>query len=341
MVIDFFDKDKMRSSMVFDKILGNTYQGGDELILLKIPEYFFRETEKEKFLDKIKKFESFREITEFVRTDCSIQFNSDLLTEINKNSQIQNWIDIEVLYYDTLISLFKKNSGKPNLENILREYNYKFNILKTKLIEYLRGLKIDFESCDVNFYLSNFFEKSLLNDGDDSPVDNVMFLNFNYTKSIESLKRFYFRSNGKFKINHIHGSLDDLETVIFGFGDEYDEEYIKLKSNRSKELFKNIKRFHYSQEDGYPEMKSFLGSGDYEVYIVGHSCGISDRTILNEIFSNSSCKSIRIFHFRKDKPRQEFHEKSIEILKYYEGEKGTSIISTFNKEDVMFQLNCT
>lgn len=236
-----------------------------------------------------------------------------------------------------MIELYRKHEGKPNLENKLEEYNGKFQILKSKLVTYLRGIEIDYMKYNVDSYTNNFFDKIIQN-GSDYRTNKVMFLNFNYTNSLESLQSSYYKYNGKFTINHIHGSLNDLETVIFGFGDEFDEDYIKLKSNRSKELFKNIKKFQYSQKDGYPEMKSFMGLGEYEVFIVGHSCGISDRTILNEIFSDSSCKSIRIFHFRKDNPREEFREKSTEILKYYEGKEEISIISTFNKDDVMFQL---
>ena len=76
----------------------------------------------------------------------------------------------------------------------------------------------------------------------------------------------------------------------------------------------------------------------FDVYILGHSCGISDRSILNEIFTNVSCRLIRLFHFRKDNPKEEFHEKSIDIMKYYEGKQGTSPKLKFHKEDVLVQL---
>jgi len=34
----------------------------------------------------------------------------------------------------------------------------------------------------------------------------------------------------------------------------------------------------------------------FQVYIMGHSCGLSDRTMLNTIFENPNCLSIKIFY---------------------------------------------
>ncbi|TXD74537.1 hypothetical protein ESU54_02810 [Aequorivita antarctica] len=36
----------------------------------------------------------------------------------------------------------------------------------------------------------------------------------------------------------------------------------------------------------------------FQVYIFGHSCGLSDRKLLNTIFENSNCRSIKIFYHK-------------------------------------------
>jgi hypothetical protein len=34
----------------------------------------------------------------------------------------------------------------------------------------------------------------------------------------------------------------------------------------------------------------------FEVFIVGHSCGLSDRTLLKTIFEHDNCIGIKIYH---------------------------------------------
>jgi hypothetical protein len=37
----------------------------------------------------------------------------------------------------------------------------------------------------------------------------------------------------------------------------------------------------------------------YQVYIMGHSCGNSDRTFLNTLFEHKNCVSIKPYYFEK------------------------------------------
>ncbi|NQU52373.1 MAG: hypothetical protein HQ522_07520 [Bacteroidetes bacterium] len=338
LVLDLFERSKTSSSIVSYEKLGNVYETYDDLILIKIPDYFFRDSEKEKFINKIKKFEVFRDIIKFLNVDGSVEFKSILLREIHQSSELRNWIDIEVLYFDTLISIYRRYEGKPDLEDRLRKYNENFQLLKSKLIEYLKEIKIDNERYNVNFYVDNYFEKLISPYNNSYRVNKVMFLNFNYTRSLESLKKNYF-GNDNFTINHIHGDITDPETIIFGFGDESEKNYLELKNERSKELHKNIKRYHYYKDTKYDELKSFLDSDNFEVWIIGHSCGISDKTIFSDILENVNCESIRIFHHSKDNPKGEFHDKSIEIMKSFSLTSGKVPKLNFNKDDVIFQLH--
>jgi hypothetical protein len=40
----------------------------------------------------------------------------------------------------------------------------------------------------------------------------------------------------------------------------------------------------------------FIESNEFQVYTLGHSCGLSDRTMLNMIFEHHNCRSIKIFY---------------------------------------------
>src|SRR5690606_18117762 len=84
--------------------------------------------------------------------------------------------------------------------------------------------------------------------------------------------------------------------IIFGFGDEYDKSYGEFENFKNKELFRHIKSFGYFKTSNYHDLIRFLGEGDFQVYILGHSCGLSDRTMLKQVFENENCKSIKIFY---------------------------------------------
>ena len=49
--------------------------------------------------------------------------------------------------------------------------------------------------------------------------DRIMLLNFNYTKTADM---YMPADEHHFPINHIHGHLDNPDSVIFGYGDELD-----------------------------------------------------------------------------------------------------------------------
>jgi hypothetical protein len=58
-------------------------------------------------------------------------------------------------------------------------------------------------------------------------------------------------------------------------------------------------------------------NSQYEVFIMGHSCGLSDRILLNSIFENPNCQSIKIFYHQKNKNENDFFEKTQEISRHF------------------------
>lgn len=46
-------------------------------------------------------------------------------------------------------------------------------------------------------------------------------------------------------------------------------------------------------------MLQFIESAPYQIYVLGHSCGISDRTLLNTLFEHKNCVSIKPYYYQK------------------------------------------
>ena len=114
-----------------------------------------------------------------------------------------------------------------------------------------------------------------------------MLLNFNYTSTPEM----YLADNSM--VNYIHGKLVDPQSVIFGYGDELEENYKKLKEQNDNECMRQVKSIRYLEHDNYRRMREFIESEPFQVVIMGHSCGNSDRTLLNNIFEHPNCVSIK------------------------------------------------
>ena len=134
--------------------------------------------------------------------------------------------------------------------------------------------------------------------------DNIMLLNFNYTNTTD----LYLPKADKFTVNHIHGTLNNPESVIFGYGDERDNEYDVLIDKNDNEYLQHIKSFRYLEASNYRNMLSFIESAPYQVCIMGHSCGLSDRTLLATLFEHRNCVSIKPYYHKKDDGTDNYRE---------------------------------
>ena len=126
--------------------------------------------------------------------------------------------------------------------------------------------------------------------------DQILLLNFNYTNTAD----LYIPQGSEFKVNHIHGELgNDKNPIIFGYGDELDDDYKEISKLNDNDYLKNIKSIRYLETDNYRKLLSFIDSAPFQIYIMGHSCGNSDRTLLNTLFEHKNCVSIKPFYYEK------------------------------------------
>ncbi|MBD5345535.1 MAG: hypothetical protein HDR92_00170 [Bacteroides sp.] len=152
------------------------------------------------------------------------------------------------------------------------------------IIDYINIFKKHYEGpAEYNGYSLNsiFYPKQIL------------LLNFNYTTVADNYKKRVSI------INHIHGIQYSPETIIFGYGDELDDDYKALLNQTDTESLKNIKSIKYLESSNYRKLLQFIESEPYQIYIMGHSCGNSDRTLLNTLFEHKNCVSIKPFYYQK------------------------------------------
>ena len=91
----------------------------------------------------------------------------------------------------------------------------------------------------------------------------------------------------------------DKNPVIFGFGDEIDDEYKNIEKLNDNRYLENIKSINYLETSNYKTLLEFVNIENYQIYVFGHSCGTSDRTLLNTIFEHDNCASLKVFYHKK------------------------------------------
>lgn len=163
-------------------------------------------------------------------------------------------------------------------------------------------MKISFKIYS-SFQPRDFVQQAMDSISQTNYPQEILLLNFNYTRT-EIFYQNNCNKNPKTYTNiiHIHGSLslNDKNPIIFGYGDELDEEYKKIENLNNNEYLENIKSIKYLETDNYKRLLEFVNSDEYQIFIFGHSCGNSDRTLLNTLFEHENCVSIKPFYYLKE-----------------------------------------
>ena len=160
--------------------------------------------------------------------------------------------------------------------------------------------------------------------GDDLINDcKITILNFNYTPTLLRYSRVLSEWKIPNEIIYIHGGLNDNKNKInFGFGDEMDDDYKMIENIDDNEYLRNFKSFLYLQNSNYKNLLDFVESDQkFQVYIMGHSCGLSDRTMLNTIFEHPNCISIKVFYHQRDNGTDNYTEIIQNISRHFNDKK--------------------
>lgn len=252
-----------------------------------------------------------RENTDDFSVTCSRFFETIL-----QSIETKGWVDIENDYYQ----LLKSCSEAPDSGYTVKELNGQLAYLQDRLVEYLRTIESNLYKKELHNPMIEFFDpadfstegkkKALENMGfEDTNLEEIqnnieeqkklrperiMLLSFNYTTTTKMYGNF------NLEFNYIHGELEHPEKIIFGYGDELDRHYQDILDRNDNELLKNVKSVKYLETRHYHDMLEFLMSAPFQVLIMGHSCGNSDRTLLNTVFEHENCVSIKPFYHKWD-----------------------------------------
>jgi len=211
---------------------------------------------------------------------------------ISEENTIQKWVDIEEKYYDALIDC-QKNNGD------IKKLNDDFHYIQDELQKYLleqAAIKININYQFKEYFYSDFLKEDFIHVPFAEEFDKILFLNFNYTSTLLQ----YTYGTHDTKVINIHGELQNPNNpIIFGYGDEKDDNYKFIENKKNNDYLKYFKAFHYSRNNNYREVLKFINKNEYQIYIMGLSCGTSDRTLLNKLFEHNNCKSIKIFYHKE------------------------------------------
>lgn len=228
------------------------------------------------------------------------------------------WSDIENNYFKSIHSFYDEmivNNTAKYRDKVnyfipkINLFNSQLEFFKDKFIEFLNKQDSPFSNEFDSFFKKNSninvdwreekFEIGLFD------YDSC-FLNFNYTQTAKK----YIKDKDFF---NIHGSLGDIRNPpIFGLGDEYHPIYREFVELNEPELLKNVKSIKYLQANVYKKLMNKLREYDNIEYIVlGHSCGMSDRTLLKELF-NMEDKNIKIYLYNYQQFKYDDNGRKIE-----------------------------
>jgi Bacteriophage abortive infection AbiH len=219
-----------------------------------------------------------------------VKYRKPLMTSIVRNLNSYGWVDIEYMYYlelERCLSEYKHDENKVDkLHNALKT-------LKGMLSNYLVSLNKPNQSRDIYHQI----RRVLANKGNE--ILSILYVNFNYTNTINR----YVLGLDADSVNviNIHGLVQNND-IIFGYGDENSQRYKEIENLNDNRFLEYAKSPNYSLNDDYKQMHAAIENCDrFDVIVLGHSCGLSDRTLLSELFGHEKLGTLMLSYFiRRD-----------------------------------------
>jgi len=228
----------------------------------------------------------FNEVIEYLKINSAVIKNFIINTFLGKlySNEYKNWFDIENAYFYELVQLKAEAIEKGN--NFSKERLLKLNK------EFLE-IKIELHNLNKSQDIQNFLDTHLKS----APAAYV--INFNYTNTIE-LYLDKYKTNPNFEVNYVHGSLEK-NNIIFGYGNDKNRHYQDIKNLEIDEFLTFFKTFEYLRTPNYNMVAARLLEtySNYNILVLGHSLGTTDKTLLGEVFNSSKCWYVSLFK-RKD-----------------------------------------
>ena len=227
----------------------------------------------------------------------NIKFHNELFRIFLTDLALNNWCDLEDKYFEILKRIGAGFVKKTNLE---------FEEIKNYLSDYLfqeQKKSLDKKSESYSAFFNLIKDK------------NFKIVNFNYTNTLQKYNLELENKN----VIHIHGELGKLDNpIIFGYAAD-DEESRGLSKKKDNEYLRNIKKICYKETNKIVTLEKYITQAEVlKVCVFGHSCGESDKLILNQIFNNEKVKEIRLFFYEN---AEQYREQAINIDRIMNNDK--------------------
>lgn len=264
-----------------------------------------------------------------------IHVHNEFFCRINEKFDSVNWVDIEMEYFNSLKRILNREKGRYTEDDFEKESLQKITQLNKEISE----IAMEFDSyleqevvqkisenyndkvkniisnnelygIELERFLEEFprrdaknlksdYSKKLTIENVTTKFESTYVLNFNYTNT----SSLYLKKKDSDAILNIHGEVKNQSNPInLGFGDERNKFYSEIEDHNENEYLRFMKSFFYTNNSNYKKLFDFLEDSIFQVQIMGHSCGLSDRTLLNAIFEHRNCKSIKVFYHKYDNP---------------------------------------
>lgn len=253
-----------------------------------------------------------KDVIDFIQSNAyySIKYKSNFFNRIITSFNGGGWVDIERYYYKLLKTYFSNNSFN-NKTSLVNNLNNEFDFLINKLIEYIKIVNehiLETPKLNADSQQSNFNKLFL------SGTGSIKVINFNYTETLN-----YYQYVNDDDVIYIHGRVAEMKDnpIIFGYGDESDPDYQAIEDSGENMYLEHIKSFGYFRVSNYSKLLGYIDLAPFSVYILGHSCGLSDRVLLNQIFEHSNCKMIDIFYHSQSNETDNFKEITQQISRHF------------------------
>lgn len=278
-------------------------------------------------------------LSEFIRffnasKDFNLQYQSHFFQKLMAELNNQRWVDIERFYFLELkreITNIQPNNKGKNFQ--VRKLNNEFKFIANKLKEYIQivNKNIPLQELQKRTSSSPLHYKLFIQ----NKRTTTRYVNFNYTDTLLGWQV------SEVYVNHIHGKISNLEKfpLVFGYGDESDPFYSEIENSGENIYLENIKSFNYFKNDSLHSLLDYIGSDLYEISIVGLSCGLSDRVLLNELFEHQNCQSIEIYYHQKENGENNYTEITNEISRHFKNKnKMRRLIQPLKPENIIPQI---
>lgn len=179
-----------------------------------------------------------------------------LFSHLKNIKNNQNWVDIEL----ELQSISNRSLAKP-FNRVVYEELINCLVFYLKVIDY-KKVKKDSNAYQFLDYLSSLEQ------------DKFNIINFNYTNVLKDLiKDFGNNFSRNTEVNHIHGNINNLSSIVFGVHDQ-----AQILTHHS---------FLYKSNPNVTSPKTNLNlllPQTSSIHIFGHSLGLTDHSKLSPIF---------------------------------------------------------